>query len=70
MKRRGHIKMYAVYFDAQKQRTNHVENIDGSMTISQGIAYCKARALENEEYFAYTTRLDKECYNSQKFHVK
>lgn len=70
MKRRGHIKMYAVYFDNNGERTNHIETIDGGMTITQGMNYCKGKALPNESSFAYTTRPESGHYNSQKFHVR
>lgn len=66
-KRRGTIKMFAVYFNENKERNGHIESVNGKMTISEGMDWCKKQAKENDAYFAYTTRPASSHYASQKF---
>lgn len=66
-KRRGSIKMFAVYFNEDKERNGHIETVNGKMTISEAFDWCKAQAKESDAYFAYTTRPALPHYASQKF---
>ena len=67
--KRGTIRMFAVYFDNEKTRNGHVEKIDGKLPITKGLEFCRAKANENDVYFALTTRPDTSHYCSQIFKV-
>ena len=63
------IKQFCVYFDKDGKRTGHVEPIKGEWTISQFVETSKAKAYENEVFFATTTDPEKKHLTSQKFKV-
>ena len=64
------MKMFAAYFNLAKERNGHIEAVDGKLTISEAMAWCKGQAKDGDAFFAYTATPSKPHYASQLFRIQ